>query len=1315
MLRFLLSNLLILFLFPSLSQAQSCEMLEVNATALTCDGNYFFVSIDLEVTNPGTGFTLAGNGVIYGTFLYSELPVIVGPLLGDNESVYEFIAWDVENPACQQFTNLEAINCGPICDFSNAVLELVTCVNNNFAIVELDFDHQGTTNPAFDVFYENGNEVGSYLYESLPVTIPSFAVNGAETIMLTICDNNNLDCCETFEFDAIDCNPNNCEIFNVTLDPECTGSNFVVHLDFDFDNVASDSFTIEGNSLNYGSFGYNELPLELGPLNGGTNIIWQFHIQDSELATCQETAVLGVYNCPPPCDILVLEVEVIECDGNEAYVLSLGFEIEGEGDNGYAVFSESAFYGTYEYDDNPLVLENIQGSDSIVDIVTVCDIEIPGCCASVAYEALLCSGCIIYNLNAVPQPCNLENEIFVSLDFDFQNVSGDGFSVSGNGTQYGTFMYEEVPVLIGPFPGDGSQFLEFVVTDLANGDCFDATEIGLLACGDICELSELVVETGECTGNNTYVVSLDFNFENVIGDNFDLFVNGEFYDGFSYNDLPLTLEEFPSGGNDLDTITVCDNDNEDCCTTVVFEAVPCACSIFDATIQVIGCTSDSTFAVELEFFYENLPGDFVDVFFDGVFLGFYSVNDIPLLIENIPEGDGNGILSVCANDLNNCCDEVVVELMNCEGPECIIFDLFAELGDCTSDSTVILDVVFGHSNLPGDSVIIYANDELIGTYLIEPEFIHIENFPVFDANLTNITVCAVGEIGCCDTYTFESPNCTPGGCEISDLIADPGECLTDSTFTIVIEYNSGNVPGDSVVVTGNGNVIGTFVDPDEHIVIEHFPQYETANTVITVCSVTFPDCCDVYEFDTPNCGEGNECNIFDLVVNFEGCQTDSTYTVAVNFEHNNLPGDSVTIIANEQLIGHFPANDGHIILPNFPVFPGNLTVVSVCAFGSPDCCDVYTFETPNCEGGNDCNIFDLVVNFEGCQSDSTYTVAVNFEYNNLPSNFVIVSANGQSLGGFPVNDGHIIITNMPLIPTNTTVITVCADGAPDCCDVYEFETPNCEGGGECNIYDIGVDIADCTSDTTFGAIISFQYENITGGGFDLYTGDSYLGFFNFDQIPVITANFPVNATGEYVVTICESDNLDCCESFEFEGPVCGEDICDIFNFEWSITECDSAGNFFFILNFDFQNVGNEGFNVVGNGNNYGNFSYENLPIQVGPFESDNTVYEFLVIDGQNGACFDFVEPGVVECLVATTEIPHDNIFQVFNNGTIPGILALEDVNLSIFNLNGKMLVNRKLLASGNLFELNDIPSGLYIGTVMFEGYTWPIKLVKNSH
>ena len=378
-----------------------------------------------------------------------------------------------------------------------------------------------------------------------------------------------------------------------------------------------------GNNLNFGTFPFDSLPITLGPLNGNSNISWVFNIEDKGNPACNASEVLGVYHCPPPCDVQAMEALALECFGNEAYALEIGLEIEGEGDLGFAVFSETGYYGNYMYNQLPITIPAFEGSGDFVDIVSVCDNENLGCCFTTPFEALLCAGCIIYNLTATPLPCNAEDEIFVQIDFDHQNTSTEGFEISGNGNNYGQFAYEDLPVQVGPFLGDGSQYFEFVVTDIVNSLCFEAVELGFIDCDTICDLFNLVVEPGACTGNNTYILHVDFDYQGVSGVGFDLFANGVLYGSYNYGQLPLTIEDFPSNGTGTDVIMVCENGSPLCCESLSFTSPDCACNIFDASVQNLGCNSDSTFGVSLEFFYENLPGTSVDVFLDGVLIGFY--------------------------------------------------------------------------------------------------------------------------------------------------------------------------------------------------------------------------------------------------------------------------------------------------------------------------------------------------------------------------------------------------------------------------------------------------------------------------------------------------------------------------------------------------------------------------------------------------------------------------------------------------------------------------------------------------------------------
>jgi hypothetical protein len=76
-----------------------------------------------------------------------------------------------------------------------------------------------------------------------------------------------------------------------------------------------------------------------------------------------------------------------------------------------------------------------------------------------------------------------------------------------------------------------------------------------------------------------------------------LSINGEFYGYYPYEALPLTIENFPSNGSGNDLVTVCANDNPNCCASLEFAAPECTCHIFEASVQNLECTSDSTFAI----------------------------------------------------------------------------------------------------------------------------------------------------------------------------------------------------------------------------------------------------------------------------------------------------------------------------------------------------------------------------------------------------------------------------------------------------------------------------------------------------------------------------------------------------------------------------------------------------------------------------------------------------------------------------------------------------------------------------------------------
>jgi hypothetical protein len=124
-----------------------------------------------------------------------------------------------------------------------------------------------------------------------------------------------------------------------------------------------------------------------------------------------------------------------------------------------------------------------------------------------------------------------------------------------------------------------------------------------------CDISELEIELGETHTNETYQLTINFEYENTNGQEyFDLYVrNGVLLGYFQLSELPLTIEHFPLSGRDYDYIKVCINDNSDCCEAIEWE-VP-SCSADDCTEDII-----ASYLVECPWDINASSGDYVYIF-----------------------------------------------------------------------------------------------------------------------------------------------------------------------------------------------------------------------------------------------------------------------------------------------------------------------------------------------------------------------------------------------------------------------------------------------------------------------------------------------------------------------------------------------------------------------------------------------------------------------------------------------------------------------------------------------------------------------------
>ncbi|MCF8236425.1 MAG: T9SS type A sorting domain-containing protein [Bacteroidales bacterium] len=281
------------------------------------------------------------------------------------------------------------------------------------------------------------------------------------------------------------------------------------------------------------------------------------------------------------CQIGEVEAEVLPCNEAGQFSVLLDFSFEDVGAEGFRVQGSGNNYGSFEYDDLPLEIGPLDGDGNTVYEFVVIDNQIEDCSNWTAIDPVNCGGvgeCEIWDVWAEPQPCNEEGSFYVLLDFEYNNVGEEGFHVQGNGTNYGDFYYENLPLEIGPLAGDGTTVYEFAVVDNQYVECSNWAEIDPVDCegsGGDCEIDDLEVEVQECNDEGMFYALLDFEFENVSEEGFKLYINDDLFESYDYDDLPVEAGPLEGNGETEYTFSVTDQFFEGCNAAETIGPVDC--------------------------------------------------------------------------------------------------------------------------------------------------------------------------------------------------------------------------------------------------------------------------------------------------------------------------------------------------------------------------------------------------------------------------------------------------------------------------------------------------------------------------------------------------------------------------------------------------------------------------------------------------------------------------------------------------------------------------------------------------------------------
>jgi len=150
-------------------------------------------------------------------------------------------------------------------------------------------------------------------------------------------------------------------------------------------------------------------------------------------------------------------------------------------------------------------------------------------------------------------------------------------------------------------------------------------------------------------------------------------------------------------------------------------------------------------------------------------------------------------------------------------------------------------------------------------------------------------------------------------------------------------------------------------------------------------------------------------------------------------------------------------------------------------------------------------------------------------------------------------------------------------------------------------------------------------------------------------------------------------------------------VCRIMEVNLDVTDCDSVGMFNVVLDMDLSEMNSEQFVVVGNGVNYGNFSYTELPIELGPFDGNEEVnWEFFVFDILNPDCGGDAETGIVTCNPSGVFTPSGIVkLKVRYDSGRPYFIPPEpNLDFTLWDTNGQLLTQMKLLDQESMVYLD---------------------------
>jgi hypothetical protein len=663
------------------------------------------------------------------------------------------------------------------------------------------------------------------------------------------------------------------------------------------------------------------------------------------------------------------------------------------------------------------------------------------------------------------------------------------------------------------------------------------------------------------------------------------------------------------------------------------------CQIKNLKVEPRPCTPNGIFYVDLKFEALQDSGAYFVLVNNQQFGPFLYPLDSFLTVGPIQTfGDQHFNLTVYDSEQPNC--KASTRFQQTCIDYCQLDDLEVEAEVCTGDSLarIKLDFQVDVPNVANTTFKIWIDNTEFGeiSLLRLPYTLEIP-IELLKGDETPFTVCispnlATGE-RCCVEGIIKVKKCEDT-CPIEDIKAELIRCkeqgLYDIYLDVAFEHQYRDYP---VAVYVDGRVVDTIRSGSFPVELTDIPVYSRALTFpVKVCplwasnTTDHASCCKTIELDKRDCTD--RCPIEAIGAEIVECLPNGNFNIRLKVDYaDGYYGSAFKVWVEGEDLGIFETNPEGLLLENAPVFtdalnfevrvcPVSLTTGAIEIYES--CCKSLLLNKEDCglePPDENCTFFDDLVSASfsgedyepGTEIFSLSNISFRlFELQNLDwsTSYETLSVKSAAdLPDFAAGAGQVLY-----LEAISSIISF-AD-YPEAVEAVKVDFYHLDGHLNVSANGAPVQILSILSAGTY----------TIGNGVEV---DITLGS-NDSRQGTMTFKGDINALligGEALVL----DNL--CVNTR-------EEPCEIGDLQLKPTECDENGQFYLNLDFRHKNT-SDYFIVASSDNRLKRFSYDELPVKLGPFTgsiSRELVIEVYDVHKEN--CAARTEFGPYQCEIA---------------------------------------------------------------------------------